>query len=283
VRFTTLLFATGFAAGCCAGAVAQVDPTALVRKSIENYERNWRESKNWRYRQADVSKGDGTDGADVSEVFPLEGTPYERLVLRDGRALTAEEERKEEHKYQKALRQRQSETPEQRKERIRKYETERNFVKDIPNAYNFELAGEETVDGRPAWVIKMTPKPGFIPTMPHAAMLQHIEGTLWMDKEDLQWAKAEAHVKDTIEFGWVLARIGPGAKITVEQTRVADGVWMPRQITINGTARVLLVHNKVLDEKLTYSGFHKDEAAALAAADSDPARSRSLRGTDSFR
>ena len=75
-------------------------------------------------------------------------------------------------------------------------------------------------------------------------MLKHIEGKLWIDKQDIQWAKAEAIVKNTISIGWILARMD-GRDINLEFTRVADGLWMPKQIDINGTAKVLLVHKEI--------------------------------------
>lgn len=236
---------------------AEVDATRIVRQSIQNYERAWHEGMTWEYRQTDVTKSDGAEEIDVSQIAPLDGTPYERLLLKDGHRLSPEEQKREERKFEKAARQREAETPEERRERIRKYEAQRAFVKDIPDAYTFQLVGEEPVNGRPAWVVKMSPKAGFVPTAPHAAMLEHIKGTLWIDKEDLQWAKVEADVIDTIEIGWIMARIGPGAHFKVEQKRVAEGLWMPEQITITGVARVMLVHNKVLNEELKFSGYQK--------------------------
>jgi hypothetical protein len=235
----------------------QPDPVALVRQSIQNYERDWREAMSWEYRQTDVTHSDGTKEIDVSEIAPLGGTPYEKLVLKDGQPLSKEQQKKEEHKFNKTARQREEETPAERLERIHKYEAERAFIVDIPDAYIYQITGEEVVNGRPAWVVKLAPKPGFVPTAPHGSMLGHIQGTLWIDKEDVQWAKAEADVIDTIEIGWIMARIGPGAHFFVEQTRVADGLWMPVRITIAGTARVLMVHNKVLNEELTFSGYKK--------------------------
>jgi hypothetical protein len=65
-------------------------------------------------------------------------------------------------------------------------------------------------------------------------MLEHIEGKLWIDKEGAQWAKAEARVVDTIGIGWILARIGAGTRFGVQQARVANGLWMPRRLTIAG-------------------------------------------------
>lgn len=239
------------------GAWAQVDAAAIVRQSIQNYERDWREAMCWEYRQTDISKSDTGEEVDVSEIVPLSGTPYERLLIKDGHELSPDQRKKEERKYEKALRQRESETPGERRERIHKYEAQRAFIADLPSAYTFQLAGEETVNGRPAWVIHMIPKPGFIPTVPHAGMLAHIGGTLWIDKEDVQWAKAEADVVDTIEIGWIMARIGPGAHFSVAQERVADGLWMPSRITIRGEARVMLVHNKTLNEELSFSDYRR--------------------------
>jgi hypothetical protein len=263
-----------------ATAYSQVEPNELVRESIANYERDWRAAQlGWTYTQTDVTRSDDKKEIEVSEVAPLEGTPYERLVRKDGRPLTPAEQRKEDRKYEATLRQRQKETPSERKARIRKYENDRAFVKEVPEAYNFRLTGEEAIDGRPAWVIEMTPRAGFMPSSHHAAMLEHIEGKLWIDKEDIQWAKAEAHVTDTISIGWILARIEPDARFTVEQTRVANGLWMPQRITINGAAHVMLIHSKVIHEELTYSGYRKDGADS---ADGRPAANQAAPHSDSL-
>lgn len=239
-------------------AFGQPDPKALMVQSIANYERDWRAGMRFGYTQHDLTTSDGSKVVEVSEVIPLEGTPYERLISKNGQPLTAEEQRKEEAKYQKVLKQRQNESPEEHAARIRKYEDERSFLKDLPNAYDFKLLGEDTVDGRPAWILGLNPLPGFVPTTPHGAMLKHITGKLWIDKQAVQWAKAEAHVIDTISIGWILARIGPGAEITLAMTPVTEGVWMPKQICINGSAKVLMVHNKNLNEELSFSGYHAD-------------------------
>jgi hypothetical protein len=236
----------------------QVDPKAIVRQSIQNYQRDWKASRDtWTYTQKDVSDSDGMKEIQVSEIMPLDGTPYERVISKNGHPLSGDDARKEEHKYEHALQKREKETKEERAERIHKYESERAFVKDIPEAYDFKLVGEENVEGRPAWVITMIPHLGFVPSTPHAALLEHIEGKLWIDKEDLQWAKAEAHVFDTISIGWIVARVQPGTRFTVEQTRVENGLWMPRRITICGAAHVMLVHNRAINEELTYSGYRK--------------------------
>jgi hypothetical protein len=256
-----------------ASAYGQVDPKQIVTQSIRNYQRDWRAARaNWAWTQTEVTHADEMK-VDVTEVTPLAGTPYERLVLKDGHPLTSAEQRKEDRKYEKALQQRENETPSEREERIHKYENERAFAKDVPEAFNFKLLGDEVVDGRPAWVIGMTPRPEFTPSEPHSSMLGHIEGKLWIDKEDVQWAKAEAQVSDTIGIGWILARIGPGTRFTVEQTRVENGLWMPRRITIAGAAHVMMLFSKPIAEEITYAGYRKDgSVSADKHADPIPTR-----------
>ena len=90
-------------------------------------------------------------------------------------------------------------------------------------------------------------------------MLEHIEGKLWIDEKDVQWAKAEAHVIETIGIGWILARIERGTRFTLEQTRVENGLWMPRRITIAGAARVMIFHSKTISEELTWSGYRRGD------------------------
>jgi hypothetical protein len=93
-------------------------------------------------------------------------------------------------------------------------------------------------------------------------MLEHIESRLWIDKEKIRWAKAEAHVIDKMSLGWILARIGPDTHFSVQQSRVAGGLWMPRCITIAGMARILVVHSKALNRQLTYSDYHETSSAS---------------------
>lgn len=262
------------------GVYGQLEPSsdqatrALVRQSIQNYENDWRAARmKWAYTQTDITQSDGAKEISVSEVAPLNGTPYERLIGKDGHPLTAVEQRKEDRKYERVRHQREKETAAEREARIRKYESEREFIREIPEAYNFKLLGEETVEGRPAWVIGMTPRPDYTPTTMRAGMLRYIQGKLWIDKEDVQWAKADAHVVDRISFGWILARIEPGTQFHVEQTRVENGIWMPRRITIAGAAHVMMLYTKPIDEELTYSGYRKEgsvSAEKLTGGASEP-------------
>ena len=94
---------------------------------------------------------------------------------------------------------------------------------------------------------------------------------------------------NTISIGWVLARIGPGAHITMKQVKVDGEHWMPKEIDVNGSAKILLVKNRTLDETVSYSDYKRvraprdcDREEPVTAAEDSPLKSPRHRGS-SFR
>src|SRR5271154_5287729 len=103
-------------------AWGQADPQAIVRASIANSEHDWRAGMSWAWTQTDVSQSEDKKEVTVSEMVPLCGTPWERLITKDGHPLTPEDQRKEIRKFERAQKQRESESPSERTARVRKYE-----------------------------------------------------------------------------------------------------------------------------------------------------------------
>ena len=97
-------------------------------------------------------------------------------------------------------------------------------------------------------------------------MFADIAGKLWVDQQDLRWTKAEANVIDTISIGWFLARIGPGTHITLKQVKVDDEHWMPKEFAVNGSAKIMLVKNRLLDETVSYGDYKRVRPPAPTAA-----------------
>ena len=104
--------------------------------------------------------------------------------------LDEKEEKKEEEKLNKFLAKYRDESESDREKRLAKEKKEREegrlFLKDVVNAYDFRLLGEETVEGVDTWVIEATPRPDFHPTQPHADMLKKIKGKALDRKNRLQ-------------------------------------------------------------------------------------------------
>src|SRR5207302_4439797 len=62
----------------------------------------------------------------------------------------------------------------------------RKFLKEITDAFDFRLLGEESIEGRPSWIIEGTPRSGFKPTLNHADVPTKLRGKLWIDVVDRQ-------------------------------------------------------------------------------------------------
>jgi hypothetical protein len=72
--------------------------------------------------------------------------------------------------------------------------------------------------------------------------------------------KVEAEVIKTVSWGLFLLRLDPGGRISLEQTRVNDEVWLPRHVTVAGSARIGLIKKVRMHEEITYSKFRKFQA-----------------------
>lgn len=78
------------------------------------------------------------------------------------------------------------ETPEERVERLcNEKEETTSLVREVPRAFDFQLVGEEIVDGRQAYVLQATPHLGYQAQGKYGKMFSKLEGKLWVDKQDL--------------------------------------------------------------------------------------------------
>lgn len=240
----------------------------VADKDIENDKRQ----RDYTYIEREVQNNlDGKGNKKSTEVKTYEileiyGEQVERLVAKDDKPLSPKDVAKEEEKIQKVIDKRKNESEETRKRREEKQAKEREdgrkFVHEIADAYNFKLVGTEEVNGREAWVIDGEPRPGYEPHMKEAKFLPKFHGRVWIDKADLQLSKMDLETLDTISFGLVVARLHKGTRVTMEQTRVNDEVWLPKQVTYKLSARVALLKGYNVDGEQTYRDYKKFRTSA---------------------
>jgi len=235
----------------------------VADKDLENEKRE----RDYTYVDREVqNKLDGNGQTKSTEVrtydvLQIAGEEVRRLTAKDDKPLDAKDAAKEDEKIQKVIDKRKNESDSDRRKREEKEEKEREdgrkFVKEIADAYNFTLVGTEIVSGRESWVIDGEPRAGFEPHMKDAKFLTKFHGRVWIDKGDLQMAKMDIEAIDTVSVGLVIARIHKGTRFMLEQTRVNDEVWLPRQITFKIDARVALLKGYKMDGEDTYSDYKK--------------------------
>jgi hypothetical protein len=249
------------------GALSQDQMQRLFRvvadKDIENDKR----LRDYTYIERDeVHKLDGkgqvkSTEANTYEVMELYGEQVQRLIEKDDKPLNAKEAAKEEEKVQKIIDKRKNESEHDRKKREEKEEKDREegrkFVREVADAYNFKLVGTELVGGREAWMIDGEPRPGFVPHLKESKFLSKFRGRVWIDKSDLQLARMDVECLDTISWGLFLARFHKGSRFMLEQTRVNEEVWLPRQLTAKVDVRLALLKNFNVDIEQSFRDYKK--------------------------
>ena len=250
--------------------LAAQDAREIVRRSLDLDQKNLQAARNYTYlerqleRQFDGSGKVKQQSLRTFDVTLLEGSPYRRLVARNDQPLSAGEQQMEQDKLGRSIEDRRKETKEQRDKRIadweRRRKRQREPLRELVDAFDFHITGEETLNGSDVWLIDATPHPGYKPKTTAGSILPKMKARLWIDKSDSQWVRMEAETLDTVTFGAFLIRIAKGAHIVMEQTRVNNEVWLPKRIALEGSARLFLVKGLHTQLDFTYSGYRKFQA-----------------------
>jgi hypothetical protein len=200
----------------------------------------------------------------TSEILEIYGEPVERLIAKDDKPLPESDTRKEDDKIQKIIDKRKNETGEERRKRLEKEEKQkeedREFVREVADAFTFRLLDSEMLDGRDTWVLAADPRPDYQPKHRDAKIMMHFKGTIWIDKTELQWVKLDLTAIDDISFGWVVARVHRGAHVLVETTRINDEVWLPKRVQFHLDAKLALLKNYHEDVEQTFRDYKKFRA-----------------------
>jgi hypothetical protein len=242
---------------------AEVDAREIIRRAVAADERNWKVARNYGFsqrvdaRRLDLQGRLKSKDVKMYDVMLLDGSPYRRLVARDDRPLPPGEEKKEQEKLTRSIAERREETAAQRAQRLADYdrrpEWQREAWRELPEAFDFRLAADEVWDGYSLYVIEATQRQGYQPRSRTAKVLAHLQGKLWVDKQDYQLLKAEVEVVDTISVGLFLVRLAKGSRAAFEQTRVNDEVWLPSQVRAFVSARLGLLKVLRIEQQISYS------------------------------
>jgi hypothetical protein len=203
-------------------------------------------------------------GSKTFEVMEIYGSQIHRLVAKDDKPLSGAAAAKEEERIRKVTARRANEDEKERQKREEKAgkrrEDDRQFVREVADAYDFHLTGTESLDGRETYVIDAEPRPGYRPHLKEAAILPKFRFRAWIDKRDAEWKKLDVQCIDTVSFGLVLARLHKGSRIVFEQTRVNDEVWLPQHMAVKVDARVALLKEFNVEQETTYRDYKKFRA-----------------------
>jgi hypothetical protein len=247
---------------------AVLDVRQIVAQSIAATERSWQARDHYTFIERDQDRRLDTLGQvkseniDVTRMILVNGIRFEQLMEHNGQLPTAEEQKKSGKDLEKL----KHETPAEQAARILKTEENRSFLHDLLEAFDFHLLGEEIVAGRPAYILKATPHPGYRAHGKYAKLLSRVEGKLWVDKQDFGWVKVDGEVTQSFSIGILVARVQRGSHIIMEQTCVGDAVWVPKRLEMRASATILFLKSLDLERILTYSDYRPASDGAYSVS-----------------
>jgi len=267
-----LLAAFLVTAGLCAqsASLSEDQIRALVRQAADADLQNDKKQRDYTYTEREEKHtldGQGRVKSTESktyEVMELYGLEVRRLIAKNDQTLSGGAAEKEEERIGKVVARRSSEDEKERQKRQERDEKrraeDREFVREVADAYNFRQVGVESLEGRETYVIDGEPRPGYRPHLKDAGFLPKFRFRAWIDKSDAGWKKLDIQCIDTVSFGLVLARLHKGSRIVIEQTRVNDEVWLPQHMAVKVDARVALLKEFNIEQDVTYRDYKKFRA-----------------------
>jgi hypothetical protein len=205
----------------------------------------------------------------VFEVFPLPNRgPIMKLISENGVALSGDRAAKEDKRVQEeflkaerdkdklAQKQEQRRAEEQRKRAAQGQQEDDVEISKFLMVCEFVSPRHERFQDRDAVVFDFRARPGFKPGNRGESLISKLVGVVWIDPVDKQVMRLEARLAEGFKMaGGLLLSLRPGAGLVMEQTRMNEGIWMPRFMQINLSVKVLLFGGGDINQTIEWSDY----------------------------
>ena len=259
-------------------ATENLDLAALWREIVANQDALENRVAEYAFKQTETDREINSKGelkketTKVYEVYPLPNRePVQKLISENGVPLSAERAAKEDKRVQEefAKAERDKEKDEkkvaQRRAERDKKKDEGTEISPFLKACEFVSPRREILGSRETIVFDFRPKAGFKPKTREESLIAKLVGVVWIDPVDKQVIRLEARLAEGFKMaGGLLVSLKPGAALVIEQTRMAQGVWLPKFAQLNLSVKVLLFgggdYNKTIEwsEYRHFAGDVKD-------------------------
>ncbi len=247
------------------------DPAALMR-DVEAHERLAEAIvKDYIYRQDlrfDALDAHGNvkhTETRESDVFYVHGVEVEKTVKKDGKELTADQQKKEDEKIDKEVKRAEEKKV---KAQSQGKETDSNGEEVITVSRILELGSFSnerriSLNGRDTIVLDYVGDPKAKTKNAGEEVIRDLVGTVWLDEQDKVLTEAQGTInKDFKLGGGLLVDIKKGTTFHATNTRVNGEVWLPAVIDASGKMRALLLFNFDGKVHVAYSNYRKFKATS---------------------
>jgi hypothetical protein len=194
-----------------------------------------------RYRMDTVNER----GAQSRDVVESKDGTVARLILKDGKPLTSEQDNAERQRLNDMIA-----SPSAYTKHVKNSESDRKIADQLvplmPDAmiYSYTSGQPQTGrnDGALEIVLDYKPNPNFVPPNTEAQALTGLEGRIWIDAKTRYLVRMDGTIARGVNFGWgMLAHIYPGGKLVMNQTNAGGSRWIFTDFSMQLSVRALMV------------------------------------------
>jgi len=207
-----------------------------------------------RYRMHSINER----GDLIRDVIESKDGTVARLILRNGKPLTEEEDKGERQRLSDMIT-----APAAFAKHIKNGDSERKnadkMVPLMPDAMLYSYVPGQPQTGNSSdlqVVMDYKPNPAFVPPNTEAEALTGIEGRVWIDAKSRHLVRLEGTIVHAVNFGWgMIAHIYPGGKVILDQTDAGGGRWIFTHFSMTLGVRALMVKTLNVHSNVEASGF----------------------------
>ena len=247
------------------------DIPALMHSVETNQSASEAIEKDYLYRSVVTEEqSDGHGGVKKTEsaeydIFWLDGVPVRRQTKKNGKELSAEEQKKENEQIDKEVA-KAKEKRAKAEEKGKETDPRGNDVVTVSRLLelgSFTNARREQLNGRDVIAVDFAGDPKAKTKSRFEDVIRDMVGTAWIDEQDKVLAKAQGHFLNNFKVGGgLVVNIQQGTSFSMEQRKVNDEVWLPVTIEAQGTFRAFLFVGFKGNFRITDSDFRKFKATS---------------------
>jgi hypothetical protein len=221
----------------------------LMRAVEVNQRRSEAVEKDYLYRSVQTQEEtDGHGGVKKTEtreydIFWVNGVPVHRMTRKNGKELSAEEQKKESEQIDKEV----------AKAKERRSKADEKGAETDPQGHDlvtvsrllelgsFTNARRVQLNGRDTIAVDFAGDPKAKTKTRFEDVIRDLAGTAWVDEQDRMLVKAQGHFLNNFKVGGgMVVNIQKGTNFSMEQRKVNNEVWLPAMVEGQGSARALL-------------------------------------------
>jgi hypothetical protein len=208
-----------------------------------------------RYRMETVNE----KGAQARDVIESKDGTVARLILKDGKPLTPEQDGGERQRLNDMVA-----SPAAYAKHVKNGESEKTMAdKLVPlmadaMIYTYTPGQPQTGKNGEALeiVLDYKPNPKFNPPNTEAQALTGLEGRVWIDAKARYVVRMEGTITRGVNFGWgMLAHIYPGGKLVLDQANAGGNRWIFTDFFMQLNVRALMVKTLNIRSSAKASGY----------------------------